>query len=96
LSTNHPDQPFNTRLLLSGAVLAGIGGVLAALGLSLGSAAVVGAGRRWQQRTEMTPAQLAKHAFDSAQVARTAGMGAWRDPMPVRETSTDGAVTPVS
>ena len=51
-------------------MLTGVGGVLATLGMTLGSAAVIGAGRRWQQRTEMTPAQLAKHAIDTAQVAQ--------------------------
>jgi hypothetical protein len=94
LSSNHPDQLINTRLLWSGAVLTGVGSVLATIGMTLGSAAVIGAGRRWQQRTEMTPAQLAKHALDSAQVARSAGVGAWRAPMPeaARRTPDDGAV----
>src|SRR4051812_26886224 len=99
MSSNHANQVINARLLLGGAVLVGVGGVLATLGMTLGSAAVIGAGRRWQQRTEMTPAQLAKHAFDSAQAARTAGVGAWRAPMPIgarRPSSTDAAVTPVT
>jgi hypothetical protein len=98
LSLNHANQPLNTNLLISGAVLTGIGGLLTGLGLTLGSAAVVGAGRRWQQRTEMTTAQLAKHAFGAARTATTAGVGAWRGPMPVGavRVSTDGAATPVS
>jgi hypothetical protein len=96
------DQPVNTRLLLSGAVLTGVGGTVAALGLTCVSAAVIGAGRRWQQRTEMTPAQLARHAYGAARVARTAGVGAWRDPLPAtarptipRQSTTDGAALPV-
>jgi hypothetical protein len=104
LSSNHTDQPFNTRLLMSGAVLAGIGGSVAALGLGLASAAVVGAGRRWQQRSEMTPAQLAKHALGAAQIATNAGYGAWRgqpsavaqQPLPAQRASTDGVGIPVS
>jgi hypothetical protein len=104
LSSNQSAQPFNTRLLLSGAVLTAVGGTIATLGLALGSAAVLGAGRRWQQRTEMTPAQLAKHAFGAAQTATNAGLGAWRGPAPVvpaqsvgtRRASTDGAGIPVS
>src|SRR4051812_25162764 len=93
LSSNHSEPLLNTRLLMGGAVLTGVGGMLATVGLTLGSAAVVGAGRRWQQRTEMTPAQLAKHAFDAAVAARTAAVGAWRGPMPVavQRPSTDSA-----
>jgi hypothetical protein len=104
LSSNHSDQPINTRLLMSGAVLTGLGGTVAALGLGLASAAMVGAGRRWQQRTEMTPAQLAKHAFGAAQIATNAGYGAWRGPLsagapqpvPAQRASTDGVGIPVS
>jgi hypothetical protein len=105
LSSNHSDQPINTRLLMSGAVLTGLGGTVAALGLGLASAAMVGAGRRWQQRTEMTPAQLAKHALGAAQIATNAGYGAWRggpmsagapEPVPAQRASTDGVGIPVS
>ncbi|HEY2195691.1 MAG TPA: hypothetical protein VGH76_25775 [Actinomycetospora sp.] len=102
LSSNQSNQPVNTRLLISGAVLTGLGGMLATLGLALGSSALVGAARRWQQRTEMTPAQLAKHAYGAAQIARTAGVGAWRDPITAgqsvgaRRASADGAGIPVS
>jgi hypothetical protein len=104
LSSNHSDQPVNTRLLMSGAVLTGIGGAVGALGLGLASAAMVGAGRRWQQRTEMSPAQLAKHAFGAAQIATNAGYGAWRgspsvgtgQPLPAQRASTDGVGVPVS
>lgn len=72
----------NQRLLVGGAVLTGIGGMTLALGLALGSAAVLGAGRRWQRSTEMTPTQLALHAVGAARAATFAGAGAWRDGMP--------------
>jgi hypothetical protein len=96
--SSHPEHLVNTRLLMGGAVLTGIGGTIATLGLALGSAAVIGAGRRWQQRTEMTPAQLAKHAVGAAQVATNAGYGAWRGPLPVpaQRSSSEQAVSPVS
>ncbi len=98
MSPYSSSRPVNTRLLASGAVLVGLGGTLTAVGLTLGSAAVVGAARRWQQGTEMTPAQLAKHAFGAAQVATTSGFQAWRGPMAVaaQAVRTDGARTPVS
>ena len=103
MSSRHPDQPINTRLLMSGAVVTGIGGTVVALGLGLASAAVVGAGRRWQQRTEMTPAQLTMHAVRAAQAATNAGYGAWRGPaaavrsstVPAQRVPVDGTAVPV-
>lgn len=100
--SNPSERAVNTRLLLGGAVLTAVGGAIAALGLTCVSGAVISAARRWQQGTEMTPAQLARHAYGAAQTARTAGMGAWRDPLPStprtpaqRRTTTDGAGVPV-
>ncbi|NMO89513.1 hypothetical protein [Actinomycetospora sp. TBRC 11914] len=80
MSENSSDRRFDTRLFLGGAVLTALGSLLATLGVALGSVAVVQAGRRWQQGTEMTPAQLARHALGSAQAATTAGAQAWRAP----------------
>ncbi len=98
MSASPSSRPVNTRLLMSGAVLVGVGGMIATAGLTLGSAAVLGAARRWQQRTEMTPAQLAKHALGAAQVATTSGVHAWRGPLRVdlQPSPLDGARTPVS
>lgn len=56
MSASPSSRPVNSRLLTSGAVLVGVGGMIATAGLTLGSAAVLGAARRWQQGTEMTPA----------------------------------------
>jgi hypothetical protein len=96
--SSHPEHLVNTRLLMGGVVLTGVGSAIATLGLALGSAAVIGAGRRWQQRTEMTPAQLAKHAIGAAQAATNAGYGAWRGPLavPAQRSSSERAVSPVS
>ena len=98
MSSNSSESLLNTRVLMIGAVLACIGGMLAAFGFSIGGAAMIKAARRWQQRTEMTPAQLAKHAFDAAQTARAAGTDAWRGsaPVPSQRSSADGARTAVS
>jgi hypothetical protein len=97
VSASLSSRPLNTRMLTSGAVLVGVGGMIATAGLTLGSAAVLGAARRWQQRTEMTPAQLAKHALGAATIATTSGVDAWRGPVRVvPQPAVDGARTPVS
>ena len=75
-----PAPPFNTGLFLGGAVLAGLGGLLGVIGAGLGAAAVVGAARRWQRGTEMTPTELARHAASATRVAASAGAQAWRAP----------------
>lgn len=76
---DHPAQrPINTRLLIVGAVLAAVGGLLATIGFSLGAAALAAAARRWQQRTEMSPGELARHAVWSARAGSSAGVQAWR------------------
>jgi hypothetical protein len=37
------------------------------------------AGRRWYQRADLTPQQLAKLKWEQARAAAGAGAGAWRD-----------------
>ncbi|MEJ2864316.1 hypothetical protein [Actinomycetospora flava] len=97
---SHPlDRRFNSRLFLGGAVLAATGSVLVSVGLGLGSAALLDAARRWQRGTEMSPAQLARHAIGVAQVATNAGAQAWQAPMPNgrrRVAAGDGHAAPVS
>lgn len=99
MASRPPDQGFNSRLFLGGAVLAAAGSALVSVGLALGSAALLDAARRWQRGTEMSPAQLARHAIGVAQVATTAGAQAWQAPMPDgrrRVAAGDGRIQPVS
>jgi hypothetical protein len=70
---------FNTRLLLGGVLLMGIGGVIGLAGLALGSSAVLAAGRRWVRQMEVPPSELAKIKWAQARAATAAGVGAWRD-----------------
>ena len=39
---------------------------------------LAGAARRWQQGTEMSPGELARHALSSAKTGSSAGVQAWR------------------
>ncbi len=69
----------NSRLLLSGVLLMGIGGVIGLAGLALGSSAVLAAGRRWVQQMEVPPSELARIKWAQAKAATAAGVGAWRN-----------------
>jgi hypothetical protein len=85
------------RLLVGGAVLTGAGGLLGVAGTSLIAVAALGAARRWQQATEMSPAQLARHAVSATLVGAGAGAHAWRRPAgdldlaAIVASATDGA-----
>jgi hypothetical protein len=69
----------NSKLLLCGVLLMGIGGVIGLTGLAIGSSAVLAAGRRWVQQMEVPPSELAKIKWAQAKAATAAGVGAWRD-----------------
>ena len=72
-------QDLNRGMLVMAAALVVAGCVLGASGFALGAAAVVAAGRRWYQRADLTPNQLAKLKWEQARAAAGAGAGAWRD-----------------
>ena len=77
--TTQAGPQFNSRLLLSGVLLMGIGGVIGLTGLAIGSSAVLAAGRRWVRQMETPPSELAKRHWARARVATSAGVGAWRN-----------------
>jgi hypothetical protein len=72
-------QDLNRGVLVVAAALVVAACVVGASGLALGAAAVVGAGRRWYRRADLTPQQLAKLKWEQARAAAGAGAGAWRD-----------------
>jgi len=76
----------NRGLLVSGAVMLGVGGVLGATGLLLGSLAVLSATRRWVDQLETPPSEMALQAWHQAKVATSAAAEAWRNE--VRSTKT--------
>ena len=77
--TTQAGPQLNSRLLLSGVLLMGIGGVIGLVGLAVGSSAVLAAGRRWVRQMEVPPGELAKRKLAQARAATAAGVGAWRD-----------------
>ena len=68
----------NKKLLISGAVLVGIGGALGAAGLLLGSTAVASAMRQWVKQLDQPPTEMAKQKWQQARAATTAGAKAWQ------------------
>ena len=68
----------NKNLLISGAVLVGIGGALGAAGLLLGSTAVASAMRQWVKQLDQPPTEMAKQKWQQARAATLAGAKAWQ------------------
>jgi hypothetical protein len=68
----------NSRLLMSGAVLAGVGSVLGLAGVALCAAAVADVARQWVNQQEVPPAELARQQLAKARAATAAGASTWR------------------
>jgi hypothetical protein len=68
----------NKNLLISGAVLVGIGGFLGATGLLLGSSAIASAMRQWVRQLDQPPTEMAKQKWQQARAATAAGAKAWQ------------------
>jgi membrane protein implicated in regulation of membrane protease activity len=68
----------NQGLVIGGAVLLGLGGLLGFAGVMLLSTAVVSATRRWLQQLERPPREIAKLRMQQVRAATSAGAEAWR------------------
>ncbi|HEY1636570.1 MAG TPA: hypothetical protein VGF64_17575 [Acidimicrobiales bacterium] len=68
----------NKQLVISGAVLVGVGGALAATGVLLGSTAVASAMRQWVRQLDQPPSEMAKQKWNQARAATLAGAKAWQ------------------
>jgi hypothetical protein len=68
----------NKKLVISGAVLVGIGGSLAATGVLLGSTAIASAMRQWIRQLDQPPSEMAKQKWNQARAATQAGAKAWQ------------------
>jgi hypothetical protein len=72
-------EDINRGTMLTAVVLMAIGALLGLAGISVGSAAVIGACRRWYRRVDLPPHELARLKWEQAKAAAGAGAGAWRD-----------------
>jgi hypothetical protein len=68
----------NRGLVVGGAVLVGVGGVLGATGVLLGTFAILSATRQWIRQLETPPSEMALQRLHQARVAASAAAGAWR------------------
>lgn len=72
----------NQGLVMGGAVLLGLGGLLGFAGVMLLSSAVVSATRRWLQQLDRPPREIAKLRMQQVRAATSAGAEAWRGGSP--------------
>jgi hypothetical protein len=68
-----------SRLLITGAILTMVGGVVGLAGATVTIAAAAVAARRRMERMEVPPSELARQQLRRARTAVSAGAGAWRD-----------------
>ena len=66
------------RPLVTGAVLIGVGGMVALAGLIVGGSHLIAATRKWVQEMEVPPSDMAKAKWAQARAAASAGASAWR------------------
>ena len=80
-NSRNPERAFrlNTRPLIVGGVLMGLGGVLGLAGLVVSGSTLAAAARDWANRQEVPPSELARHHWARAKAATAAGTTAWRN-----------------
>jgi hypothetical protein len=74
----------NQGLVVGGAVLVGLGGLLGFAGMLLVTSAVAAAARRWMRQLERPPSDIAKRKWQQARAATSAGTQAWRSGSPAQ------------
>ena len=74
-----PRIQINTRQVIGGAILIGIGGVLALSGAAMAGAALVAAYQERVQQMDVPPTELARRNWGRVKAATAAGIGEWRN-----------------
>jgi hypothetical protein len=69
----------NTRPLIVGGALMGLGGLLGMAGMVVSGTALAAAVRNWANRQEVPPTELARHHWARAKAATAAGATTWRN-----------------
>jgi hypothetical protein len=68
-----------SRPLLAGGILVGIGAVVALAGLTVAGSHVVAATRAWVKELETPPSQIARLKWEQAKTAAVSGANTWRE-----------------
>ncbi len=80
-ASGQPDAAFrlNTKPLLVGGALMGLGGLLGLAGVVVSGSALAMALREWSAKQEVPPSEMARHHWERAKSATVAGATAWRN-----------------
>jgi membrane protein implicated in regulation of membrane protease activity len=81
-TSNGEDLQLNRSLLVGGGVLVALGGLLGFTGMALVTSALLSAARRWVDRMEQPPSDIARRKWQQTRAAAAAGAAAWRDKPP--------------
>ena len=81
-TSNGEDIQLNRSLLVGGGVLVALGGLLGFTGMALVTSALLSAARRWVDRMEQPPSDIARRTWQQTRAAAAAGAAAWRDKPP--------------
>jgi hypothetical protein len=77
--SDRPPYPIVNRTALWASVaLFGLGGALCAAGAAVSVATTIGAARRWANRLDESPGQIARRRWYQAKKAAGAGFDVWR------------------
>jgi len=76
---SQPKFQINTRQVIGGSILIGIGGVLAMAGMAMAGAAMVAAYRDRTQQMDVPPSEYARRHWNRMRAATAAGVGEWRN-----------------
>jgi hypothetical protein len=82
-----PGIQISTRQIMGGAILMGVGGVLALAGAAMAGTALVAAYRDRVRQMEVPPSALARQQWGRARAAAIAGVGEWRNGRQPAETA---------
>jgi hypothetical protein len=73
---------FNVEQIRAGAIMLGIGGVIAFAGASVVGLAIAAALQRRVQQMDVPPTELARQHWSAVKHATTTGVGVWRNEAP--------------
>jgi hypothetical protein len=76
------DVQLNRGMIVGGGVLVALGGLLGFTGMTLLVSALISASRRWVDKMEKPPSDIARRKWQQTKAAASAGASAWRDKTP--------------